>query len=68
MVKQKKEKYERWQFTLDECKTQINIIEKSDDKKFAVAFLNVKLPDGRWLVFKTDDATRVPLYKDEEDY
>lgn len=63
--KKKKVKYERWQFTLDECKTQINIIEsKEKGEGYATAFLNVHLPDGRWLVFTVDEAHRVPLYKD----
>jgi len=65
MTKTKREQFERYQFTLDECKTQINIIPTSDDKGYATAFLNVHLPDGRWLVFKTDAATRIPLYKRE---
>jgi len=66
-VKKKKIPYERWQFSLDECKTQINIIEKSDDKGYATAFLNVHLPDGRWLVFEMSEEHRVPLYKKEEE-
>ena len=61
----KKQKYKKSQFTLEECETQINIIEKSDDKGYGMAFLNVKLPDGRWLVFTTDKAHRVPIYKKE---
>jgi len=28
-----------------------------------MAFLNVKFPDGRWAVFTTAPATRVPIYK-----
>jgi len=61
----KRKKYKRNQFTLDECKTQINIIEKSDDPGHACAFLNVHLPDGRWLVFTTDRENRIPLFKKE---
>ena len=60
----KKQEYERWQFTLDECETLINIIEKSDDKGYGCAFLNVKLPDGRSLVFETHRDTRIPLFKE----
>jgi len=60
----KREKYERWQFSLDECKTQINIIGKGrEDPGYATAFLNVTLPDGRWICFKIADDMRVPLYK-----
>ena len=61
----KKEKYERWQFSLDECKTTINIITNSEDKGYGTAFLNIHLPDGRWLVFKIDEDHRVPLFKEE---
>jgi len=62
--KKKRERYERWQFSLDECKTQINIIEKSADPGYATAFLNVHLPDGRWLVFSMAEQHRVPIYKE----
>jgi hypothetical protein len=57
--------YERWQFDLQECKVNINII-KSDrkGKGFATAFLNLKLPDGRWITFEIVEADRVPLYKE----
>jgi len=66
MTKKKREKYERCQFDLKECEAQINIIEKEDDKGFATAFLNITLPDGRWVTFKMPDCQRVSIYKEKE--
>jgi len=60
----KKPKYERWQFSLDECKSQINIVQSQVKDEYGTAFLNLQLPDGRWLTFKIDNATRVPIYKE----
>lgn len=61
----KKEKYERDQFSLEECKTKINIIpSKEKGEGYATAYLNVHLPDGRWLVFSIDEDHRVPIYKE----
>ena len=67
MPKPKRVKYERYQFSLDECKATINIIEsKEKGVGFATAFLNIHLPDGRWLSFEIAKPYRVPLYKDRE--
>ena len=66
MPKKKRERYERQKFDLKECEANINIIEKADDKRFGTAFLNVKLPDGRWVTFEMVDCYRVPLFKEEE--
>lgn len=63
----KKQEYKKSQFTLAECETQINIIEKSDDKGYGMAFLNVKFPDGRWAVFTTDKVHRISLYKKQSE-
>jgi len=64
MPKPKRVKYERDQFNLDECKTNINIIPSpTKGKGFATAFLNIHLPDGRWLSFEIAEPYRVPLYK-----
>ena len=65
MPKKKREKYERWQFSLDECKGTINIIENDEDKGYGVAYLNIKFPDGRWAVFRTAEAHRIALFKKE---
>lgn len=68
MRKQKKEEYERYQFSLDECKATINIISKGkNDPGYATAFLNIRLPDGRWVSFKMADDYRVPLYKEKKE-
>jgi len=65
MVKRKK--YERSRFDLAECKAEIMIIgaPKSKGRGYGVAFLNVTLPDGRWIPFKMQEACRVPMYKEE---
>lgn len=67
--KAKLEKYERNQFNLSECKAHINIIDASQSKGkgYATAFLNIQLPDGRWVTFEMVDAERVPLYKEKGD-
>jgi hypothetical protein len=43
------------QFTLQECKTQINIVN-------GTAFLNLQTPDGRWIVFQSVEGRTVPEY------
>ena len=61
----KRKKYERLEFDLEECKASINIIEKESEKGYGTAYLNITLPDGRWVSFKMPDCYRVPLYKKE---
>lgn len=44
------------QFTLEECKSQINIVNGK-------AFLNLQTPDGRWLVFESIEGRTIPEYE-----
>jgi hypothetical protein len=44
------------QFTLEECKSQINIVNGK-------AFLNLQTPDGRWLVFESVEGRTVPEFE-----
>jgi len=60
----KREKYDRDRFKLLECEAFIDIFPKGkEDPGFATAFLNIRLPDGRWLPFKMAEGARTCLYK-----
>jgi hypothetical protein len=66
MKKDERQKYKKWRFDLKECEAHINLVEKQDDKGYATAYLNVLLPDGRWVVFSIDANHRIPLFKEAE--
>lgn len=60
----KRQKYEKTSFDLTECKCTIQIIPSGKcDLGFGVAFLNILLPDGRWIPFKQVEGSRIPIYK-----
>jgi hypothetical protein len=57
-------------FHLSECDAEIDLYEQNKSG-YGTAFLNVKLPDGRWIAFKSVENVRIPMYKDtvaEVDY
>jgi len=58
------EKYKCCRFKLNECKGYIELKELYDEKEYAIAHLNIQLPDGRWVVFCTPQLYRIPLYKE----
>jgi hypothetical protein len=62
----KKQRYRKNRFDLSECKVEINIVQNSNDKDFGTAFLNVTLPDGRWIPFRAAEESRVPLLKNDD--
>ena len=65
--KKKSKKYEKSTFDLTECKATIQIIPSGKaDPGYGTAFLNIQLPDGRWIPFKQSEGSRVPIYKREE--
>lgn len=57
------EKYARHRFDLAECKAHIELMPLNDEKEYAIAHLNIQLPDGRWIVFCTPQLYRIPLLK-----
>jgi len=57
-------KYERTRFDLEECKVTIDIQPNPKDVSYGTAYLNIKLPDGRWLVFEVAHNYRVPLFEE----
>jgi hypothetical protein len=64
--KKKRQKYEKSTFNLSECKAIIQIIPSGKaDPGYGTAFLDILLPDGRWVVFKHVEDSRVPIYKED---
>jgi hypothetical protein len=64
----KRQKYERSSFDLSECKATIQVIPSGkQDPGYGTVFLNIQLPDGRWVPFKQVEGSRVPIYKEREE-
>lgn len=59
-------KYEKDTFNLSKCEASIHIVQ-IDETDYGTAFLNVKLPDGRWIPFKQVEGSRVPLKREEKE-
>ena len=57
------DKYSRSKFKLEECEVSIEV--QPTDEKYAIAYLNVRFPDGRWAVFATAKKYVIPLFKKE---
>ncbi len=63
------DRYERDKFKLSECDADIQIIgdEHGPNRGYGTVFLNVTLPDGRWVSFRIIEGARIPLYRKIED-
>lgn len=64
--KVKKEEYEKQRFDLSECEVEISIVQNEDNPDFGTAFLNIRLPDKRWIPHCLNVDSRVPYVKNPE--
>lgn len=60
-------KFKRDKFDLSECEATIQIVQNIGTTKHGTAFLNIRLPDGRWIPFKQVEGSRVPLKREEKE-